>query len=99
MMHKHNPFVSFFKHGIEVMAQHGSADIRMTIRAERSPDPLIYNAPTDPEIAVMPGDGYTQHQASRNIVLRWHTRCNFVVCNLVAYNIYFHATCCMKIIR
>ena len=70
MMHKHNPFVSFFKHGIEVMAQHGSADIRMTIRAERSPDPLIYSAPTDPEIAViMPGDGYTQHQASRNIVL------------------------------
>ena len=70
MMHNHNPFVSFFKHGIEVMAQHGAADIRMTIRAEGLPDRRRYNAPTAPEISViMPGDGYTEHQASRGIVL------------------------------
>ena len=73
MMHNHNPFVSFFKHGIEVIAQHGAADIRMTIRADGLPDPRTYNAPTVPKIAViMPGDGYTEHQASRDIVL--HTR-------------------------
>ena len=65
MMHSHNSFVSFFKHGIEVMAQHGAADIRMTIRAEGLPDPRRYNAPTAPEIAIiMPGDGYTEHQVS-----------------------------------
>ena len=50
MMHNHNPFVSFFKHGIEVMAQHGAADIRMTIRAEGLPDPRRYNAPTAPKM-------------------------------------------------
>ena len=62
MMHNHKPFV---------MAQHGAADIRMTIRAEGLPDPQRYNAPTAQEIAViMPGDGYTEHQASRDIVLR-----------------------------
>ena len=70
MMHTNNPFVSFFKHGIEVMAQHVAAGIRMTIRAEGLPDPRRYNTPTAPEIAViMPGDGYTEHQASRDIVL------------------------------
>ena len=70
MMHTHNPFVSFFKHEIEVMAQHGAADITMTIRAEGLPDPRRYSAPTSPEIVViMPGDGYTEHQASRDIVL------------------------------
>ena len=37
----------------------------MTIRAQG-----LYNAPTSPEIAVIVhGDGYTEHQASRNIVL------------------------------
>ena len=53
------------------MAQHGTAHIIMTIRAERLHDPRRYNAPTAPEIAViMPGeDGYTKHQASRDIVL------------------------------
>ena len=45
MMHNNNPFVSFFKHGIEVMAQHGAADIRMTIRVEGLPDPRRYTAP------------------------------------------------------
>ena len=70
MRHNHNPFVSFFKHGIEVMARHGAADIRMTIRAEWLPDPRRYNAPTVPEIAViMPRDGYTEHQAIRDIFL------------------------------
>ena len=42
----HSPFVSFFKHGIEVMCQHGAADIRMTKRAEGSAEPMRYNAPT-----------------------------------------------------
>ena len=34
MNHKHNPFVTFFKHGVEVVTYRGAADIRMTIRAE-----------------------------------------------------------------
>ena len=38
------------------MAQHGTADIRMRIRAEGLPDPRRYSAPTAPEIAIiMPG--------------------------------------------
>ena len=76
MMHTHNLFISFFKHGIEVMAQHGATDIRITIRTEGLPDPREYNAPTGPEIAViMPGDSYTEHQASRDIVLHARNDC------------------------
>ena len=67
--HTHNPLVSF-NHGIKVMTLHGAADIRMTILAEGLSDPRRYNAPTAPKIAVfMPGDGYTEHQGSRDIVL------------------------------
>ena len=47
--------------------------MRITIRADVASDPRRYNAPTAPEIAViMPGDGYNEQEASRDIVL--HTR-------------------------
>ena len=46
----------------------------MTIRADGAPDPRRYNAPTAPEIAViMPGDGYTEGVATRDIVLHART--------------------------
>ncbi len=52
------------------MREHGGADVRMIIRADGCPDPRRYNAPTAPEIAViMPGDGYNEQEASRDIVL------------------------------
>ena len=44
----------------------------MTIRADGTPDPRHYNAPTAPEIAViMPGNGYTEGVATRDIVLHF----------------------------
>ena len=70
MMHQHNPYVFYFKHGIEVMKEHGGVDVRMTIRADGVPDPRRYNAPTSPEIAViMPGDGNGEQEVFRDIVL------------------------------
>ena len=49
------------------MREHGGADVRMTIRANRPSHPRWYNAPTAPEIAViMPGDGYNEQEASRH---------------------------------
>ena len=46
----------------------------MTIRADGEPDPRRYNAPTAPEIAViMPGNGYTEGVATRDIVLHART--------------------------
>lgn len=68
MMHKHNPFVFSFKHGIEMVSQNGVADIRMMIRAEGTPDPRRYKAPTTPEVGYHAWR-YTEHQASRDIVL------------------------------
>ena len=50
MMHKHNSIVFFYKHGIEVMAQHGVAYIKITILGERSPNPQRYNAPIAPKL-------------------------------------------------
>ena len=42
----------------------------MVIRTEGAPDPRRYNVPTAPEVAViMPGDGYGEEVASRDIVL------------------------------
>ena len=70
MLHDVNPYVSFFRQGIAVMREHGGAVVRMTIRADGLSDPRRYNAPTAPEIAViMPGDGYNEQEASRDIVL------------------------------
>ena len=52
------------------MREHGGADVRMTIRADAASDPRRYNAPTAPENAViMPGYGYNEQEASRDIVL------------------------------
>ena len=46
----------------------------MIIRADGVPDPRRYNAPTAPEVAViMPGDGYSEGVASRDIVLHART--------------------------
>ena len=87
MKHTHNSFVSFFKHGIEVMAQHGAADIRMTIRAEGLPDPRRYNTPTAPKIVViMPGDGYTEHKSSRDIILHARNDCGRMIQNISETN-------------
>ena len=59
------------------MREHGGADVRMTIRADGASDPRRYNAPTAPEIAViMPGDGYNEQEASRDIVL--HARSGYL---------------------
>ena len=56
------------------MRDKGGVDVRMTIRADGAPDPRRYNAPTAPEIAViMPGDGYTEGVATRDIVLHART--------------------------
>ena len=55
------------------MIEQGGADMRMTIQVDGSPDSRRYKAPTAPEIAVLiPGDGYNEKQASRDILL--HTQ-------------------------
>ena len=44
--------------------------VRMTIRADGAPHPRRYNAPTASKIVViMPGDGYTESVATRNIIV------------------------------
>ena len=51
------------------MRAQGGTDVRMIIRADGFPDPRRYNAPTAPEVAViMPGDGYSEGVASRDIL-------------------------------
>ena len=70
MMHEVNPYVSFFRQGIEVMREQGHNDVRMIIRSEGTPDSRRYNKPTAPEVAViMPGVGHGEEAASRDIVL------------------------------
>ena len=70
MMHEVNPYVSFFRQGIEVMRKQGHNDVRMIIRSEGTPDSRRYNKPTAPEVTViMPGVGYGEEAASRDIVL------------------------------
>ena len=39
MLHDVNPYVSFSRQGIDVMREHGGADVRMTIRADGPSDP------------------------------------------------------------
>ena len=57
-----------------MMRDKGGVDVKMTIRSDGAPDPRLYNAPTAPEIAViMPGDGYTEGVATRDIVLHART--------------------------
>ena len=74
MLHEVNPYVSYLRQGIETMKEQGASDIRMIIRADGGPDPRRYNAPTAPEIAIiMPGDGYTEGVATRDIVLHART--------------------------
>ena len=74
LMHEVKPYVRYFKHGIELMRAQGGTDVRMIIRADGVPDPRRYNAPTAPEVAViMPGDGYSEGVASRDIVLHART--------------------------
>ena len=74
MLHEVNPYVTFFKQGVELMKNIGDNNVRMIIRADGTPDPRRYNAPSAPEIAVIiPGDGYSEGVASRDIVLHEHT--------------------------
>ena len=74
MLHEVNPYVSYLRQGIDMMREQGASDVRMTIRADSGPDHRRYNAPTAPEIAViMPGDGYSEGVATRDIVLHART--------------------------
>ena len=74
LMHEVNPYVQYFKHGIDLMKAQGGTDARMIIRADGIPDPRRYNVPTAPEVAViMPGDGYSEGEVSRDIVLHART--------------------------
>ena len=70
MLHEENPYVTYFRHGIEMMRDQRGSDIRITTRADGAPDPRRYNTPTAPEITVnIPGDGYSEGLANRDIVL------------------------------
>ena len=70
MLHEVNPYVSYFKHAVDLMKEQGGIDIRIVIRADGGPDPRRYNLPTAPEIAVLlPGSGYSDVVANRDIVL------------------------------
>ena len=70
MLHEVSPYVSYFKHAVDLMKEQGGIDIRMVIRADGGPDPRRYNLPTAPEIAVLlPGSGYSDVVANRDIVL------------------------------
>ena len=69
MLHEVNPYVSHFKHAVDLMRAQGGVDIRMIIRADGCPDPRRYNAPSVPKIAVLlPGGGYSEGVANRDIV-------------------------------
>jgi len=69
MMHHVSPFVTFFKNMAEVVRESGgAADVRLLIRAERSPDPRRYNAPTADEIGLLMSD--TMTASNRDIVIR-----------------------------
>ena len=75
MLHEVNPYVSHFKLAVDLMRAQGGVDIRMIIRAYGCPDPRRYNAPSAPEIAVLlPGGGYSEGVANRDIVLHAHSR-------------------------
>ena len=39
MLHEVNPYVTYFRHRIEMMRDQGGSDERMTIRADGAPDP------------------------------------------------------------
>ena len=70
MLHEVSPYVSYFKHAVDLMREQGGIDIRMVIRADGGPDPRRYNLPTAPEISVLlPGSGYSEAVANRDIVL------------------------------
>ena len=70
MLHEVNPYVAFFRQGVDLMREQGGADVRMVIKADGCPDPRRYNAPNAQEIAViLPNDGYGEEVASRDIVL------------------------------
>ena len=53
MLHVINPYVSYFKHAVDLMTEQGGVDIRMVMRADGGPDPSRCNLPTAPEIAVL----------------------------------------------
>ena len=50
MLHDVNPYVSYFKHAVDLVKEQGGIDIRVVIRADGGPDPRRYNPPTAPEI-------------------------------------------------
>ena len=70
ILHEVNPYVSYFKHAIDLMKEQGGIDIRMVIQADGGLDLRRYNLPTAPEIVVLlPGSGYSGVVANRDIVL------------------------------
>ena len=68
MLHEVNPYVSNFKHAVDLMHAQGG------VRADGCPDPRRYNAPSATEIAVLlPGGGYSEGVANRDIMLHAHS--------------------------
>ena len=59
MLHEVNLYASHFKQAADLMRAQGGVDIRMIIRADGCPDPRRYNAPSAPEIAVLPSSQLT----------------------------------------
>ena len=73
-LHEVNPYVSYIRQVVDMMRDKGGVDARKIIRVDGAPDPRCYNATTAPEIAViMPGNGYTEGVATRDIVLHART--------------------------
>ena len=66
MLNEVNFYVPHFKQAVDRMRTQG-VDIRMIIKADDSPDPSRYNAPSVPEIAVLL-PGYSEGVANRDIV-------------------------------
>ena len=65
MLHEVNPYVTFFKQGVDFMKHNGDINVRMIFRSDGTLDLRRYNAPPAPEIvAINPGDGYTEGVAS-----------------------------------
>ena len=86
MLHEVSPYVSYFKHAVDLMRVQGGIDIRMVFRADGGPDPSRYNLRTAPEIAVrLPGSGYSEDVAKRDIVLHAYGGCSKRITETIAY--------------
>ena len=74
MLHEVNPYVSDFKHAVDVMHSRNAIDVKLTNVESSSEDPRTHSAPTAAEIAVLlPGDGYSSGVVNRDIVVHANT--------------------------